>query len=96
MDFLGVTVGSGFTTGIFTPCFFEATLATGFATAFLTVGLVTDLTAVLEATFSAEVLPGAIGSAFLATVFAVTAGFFALVAISTSYADFKENFKLEH
>jgi len=54
------------------------------------------LAAGLAATFFTTGLAAAFGAAFLAAGFAAAAGFFALVAMSTSISDFKENFKLEN
>jgi hypothetical protein len=44
----------------------------------------------LGAAFFTTGLTAAFGAAFLATGFAAAAGFFALVAMSTSFSEFKE------
>ncbi|MFZ4535120.1 hypothetical protein [Propionivibrio sp.] len=97
-DFLATGFATGFfATGLaaaLTTCFAAAFFTTGFlattlATGFFATGLAASF-------FSAGLAAAALGAAFLAAGFAVAAGFFALVAISTSISDFKEKFKLQH
>ncbi|MBK9028915.1 MAG: hypothetical protein IPN98_14340 [Propionivibrio sp.] len=54
------------------------------------------MAAALGAAFFTAGLAAAFGATFLAAGFAAAVGFFALVAMSTSISDFKDNYKLEH
>jgi hypothetical protein len=81
--------------------FFATGLAAALGAAFFAAGLAaaffaTGLAAALGAAFFTAGLAAAFGATFLAAGFAAAVGFFALVAMSTSISDFKDNYKLEH